>query len=303
MKKKHYHNYIEFLKLKGFTKNTVKIKCGALELFFKWIEALKGKDFKEVTREDLIEYHSLLILKGYALNTIDTKLRSIKTYFDYLEKNQEIFFNPFEKFDFPKLDNRLPKDILTEEEVKKLLCYPKTFTEYGLRNRAIMELLYSTALRNKECVSLSVYDLDLESGYVRVNQGKGKKDRVIPLGKKACEYIKLYLKKVRIKYATDPDCKALFLSRKNKRIEGQSINLFIKKYGRQLNFEKPVTTHSFRRATVTHMLKNNAHPLYLQRMLGHSTDATLRKYLQITISDIKKTHQTKHPSEVKRKCS
>lgn len=294
--------YLEYLKLKNYTVATRKTRFGLIGRFIRWCEGINKQKAFDVTVDDLRDYRKYLEQKTCTPNTIDTTLRSLKSFFDYLEKQQILFWNPCIKLEFPTLGKRLPANILTEEEVKKLLSLPDLATKTGLRNRALMELLYSTAVRRSECEALNVFDLDLESGYVRVRKGKGQKERVIPLGKKACTYIKRYLKDVRSKWVEDIDSHAVFLTSLCSPLKGQAINVLIKKYGRALNLNKPVTTHSFRRAAVTHMLRNGASPLYLQRMLGHSTNAVMNKYIWVSAHDVKNMHRKKHPRERRKAC-
>ena len=289
-------SYLDSLKLLNYSPASIETRQTAITGFMRWMKETLIKDLQNIGPEHLKQYQAHLESRRLSGNTVDTWLRGIKDLFDYLEKRNEILINPFEGFEFPKLGLRLPKDILTEEEVKAILATPNLAKEDGIRNRAILETLYSTAIRNQECSLLKVQDVDLASGLIRV-QGKGRKERVVPLGKKACEYLKLYIEKVRPRYALDPDCQSLFLAAKNKKLEGQSINVMAKLIGRRLGFTKPVTTHSFRRAAVTHMLKSGAHPMFIQKMLGHATHETMKKYLMITSNDVRETHEKCHPRE------
>lgn len=294
--------FVEFIRLKGYSPATQKQRFQTLERFSRYMnESKHKKTVQEISLDDLNGYMTHLKEKQCSPYSIDTFMRCIQLFFDYLEKQQILLINPAERLEIPSLGNRLPKYILTEEEVKKLLAMPDVTRAKGLRNRAIMELLYSTGIRRSECCSLTVFDLDLENGYVRVNLGKGSKDRIVPLGKKACEYVKLYLDKVRSKWVTDPDCKKLFIYKYNNPLTKQAINVLLKTYGRKLKLDKPVTTHSFRRATATHMLRHGAGPLYLQRMLGHATTYGMKPYIKVTAVDLKEMHEKKHPRE--RRCS
>lgn len=298
--KKESEAYLEHITLKGYTESTIKSRQDTIKHFMTWSQSKGKHKWQGINVEDLKAYIKYNQEHNYSQNTQDTRIRGIKKLFDYLEKQQQILINPFERLRIPKRGGRLPKDILSEEEVDQLLNIPDLTTKRGIRNRAIMELLYSTGLRRKECYALKIFDLDLDNGYVRINQGKGKKDRVIPLGKKACYHIKQYIEKVRNNWAKDPDCEHLFLKGINKPLDHQGINVLIKEYGRQLKLGKPVTTHSFRRAAVTHMLRGGASPLYLQRMLGHATNASMKHYIKVSAQDIKTMHLAKHPRERKR---
>ena len=130
-----------------------------------------------------------------------------------------------------------------------------------------------------------------------MNRGKGAKDRILPLGKKACTILKQYLAEVRPRFAKSNQEKILFLSSWGTPLSSQSLMILARKYGRQAGFKKPVTVHAIRRAFATHMLKNGVHPLYIQRLLGHERAETIRKYIQVTARDIKETHKKTHPRE------
>ena len=289
-------SYLNRLKLLNYSPASIETRQTAITGFSRWMKEKGIRDFQNITSEEVKQYQAYLEFRNLSGNTVDTWLRGMKDLFGYLEKRNIIFLNPFEGYEFPRLGLRLPRDILTEEEVKRILASPNLSRDEGIRNRAILEVLYSTAIRNQESSLLKVQDVDFSSGLLRV-QGKGRKERIVPLGKKACEYLKLYIEKVRPKYALDPDCQFLFLAAKNRKLEGQSINLMAKLIGRKLGLSKPVTTHSFRRAAVTHMLKAGAHPMFIQKMLGHATNETMKKYLMVTGKEVKETHEHCHPRE------
>lgn len=291
------NKYLEYLKIRNYSIQTITGYGGASLQFIRWINEYGKQNVNQVISEDLRRYLAYLQSKGHSRHGVDTLMRGIKSFFDYLEKQQMIFINPFEEIELPGLGDRSPKHILTEEEIKRLLALPNAATAKGLRNRAIMETLYSSAIRTGECIKLTMLDLDLENGFLKVNQGKNKKDRTVPLGKTACEYLKLYIEKIRSKQALDPDCKILFLSATNTPLKKVTLGVIIREYGRTLNLGKPVSPQSFRRAAVTHMLRNGANPVYLQRLLGHERLDTVGMYIKIAARDLKEAHKKHHPGE------
>ena len=293
--------FIEHLKILKQSPKTISAYTQHVRQFLKWLWAEKEiYDLKEASDEKIRAYQSFISSKNYSLETVHMKLRSLKRFFEYLEKTHQLLYNPAEKLVFPALGDRLPKNILTEREIKDLLNSPNTSRPIGIRDKTILELLYSSGIRREECARLTVHDVDYQGGYLRINLGKGGKDRVVPIGKKACEYLREYLLKVRPKYAS-PDERALFISNFKKALGDQSIALIVKKYGRRAEIKKAVTTHSLRRSFATHMLKNDAHPVYIQRILGHSTSSVLNRYIKVAGLDIKKTHQKTHPREKDRR--
>lgn len=294
----------ESLKILKQSKTTIELYEAGLKQFLNWLAGEKIYDLKEVTFEVMRKYQLLLLSKSYSLNTIHVKLRCLKRFFEYLEKTRVILLNPAEKIILPKLGDRLSKNILSEEEIKKLLNAPNTSTPIGIRDRALLELLYSTGIRKQECADLKVYDVDYKGGSLRINQGKGSKDRVVPLGKKACDALREYLLKIRpVLTKEDITNRSLFVSvlKEGKPLSEQSLRVIVKNYGKQAGIKQPVNPHAIRRSVATHLLKNDAHPLYIQRILGHSSTKTLNKYIKVIAKDVKKTHNKTHPREKDRR--
>lgn len=312
---KDYEGHLKILKQSD---KTIKAYTQHINCFLEWIIAKGIYDLREIIYEHIKEYQLMLMNeldKRYTINTIHLKLRSIKQFFAYLEKTKLLLYNPADKMILPSLGDRLPKVILTEKEMEKLLLMPNTGTFAGIRDRALLELLYSTGLRREECANLKVYDVDYKGGYLRVNQGKGGKDRILPLGKKACDWIKEYILKVRPHYTSpvrahsrqerltsngagnNSDERNLFINIFSQPLSSQSVGLIVKRHAMNAKIGKQVTTHAIRRSFATHMLKNEANPMYIQRILGHSRIEILNRYIKVAGIDLKKTHKKTHPRE------
>lgn len=302
---KQIQDYREYLKILKQSEKTITAYIQHINCFLEWIIQRGIYDLREITYEHLKEYQLMLMSeldKRYTINTIHLKLRSIKQFFAYLEKIQVLLYNPAEKMILPSLGDRLPRVILTEKEMERLLLAPNTGTFAGIRDRAILELLYSTGIRREECSQLKVYDVDYKGGYLRVNKGKGSKDRILPLGKKACDWIKEYLLKVRQQLLKkNPDERNLFINTFGKQLSNQSIGIIVKKHARKVKIGKQVTVHAIRRSFATHMLKNEANPMYIQRILGHTRMEILNRYIKVAGVDLKKTHKKSHPRERNKK--
>ena len=299
---KQIHDFTEYLKLRKQSLQTIEAYTYHVGIFCSWCIKKKIFDLREVTEEIVKEYQKSLYIKKYSLHTHHIKLKSVKRFFEFLESTQNLLYNPCERILFPALGKRLPENILTFREMEKLLNTPNTGTPLGIRDKTILELLYSTGIRRSECCHLTVNDIDFTGGYLRVNRGKGAKDRILPVGKKACQYVKEYIMKVRPLYTKkNPDERTLFIAYCGTPLSSQSLMILVRKYGRYAKIKKPVTVHAIRRAFATHMLKNGAHPLYIQRLLGHEKSETIRKYIRVTAVDIKKTHKKTHPREKDRK--
>lgn len=295
---KQIQDYKEHLQILKRSKSLLQSYLFYIHQFTEWILQKQIYDLKEITYDNLKEYELLITNRNYTENTKYSTLRVIKQFFYYLEKQKIILYNPAERMILPALGDRLPKVVPTENEIEKILLAPNTGRFSGIRNRAILELLYSTGIRNGECSRLKVGDIDYNGGYLRINNGKGGKDRILPVGKKACDWLREYLLKVRQSFLKkNLDERALFVTQFSKPLGSQSIAIIVRKYRKKAGIQKPITPHAIRRGFATHMLKHEANPIYIQRMLGHSGTGVLNRYIKISGIDLKKTHRKTHPRE------
>ena len=294
----HTHILDEFkehLKQKNQSLMTIKAYSAHIEKFLEWMQKRAIHELKNVTKDHMNDYQFEIRNKGYSINTIHLKLRSLKRFFEYCEKEFIIFMNPCVSLVLPQLKERLATHVLTMDEMQNILQVPDLNTKLGQRDRAILELLYSTGIRRAEGCHLKVSDVDMKSGILRINRAKGHKERMVPIGKTAIHYLKEYLLKVRPQYKTSHDY--LFITFYGSPMSLQSLGKLIEKYGKRAGIEKQVSAHTFRRTFATHLLKNQAHPMYVQRMLGHSHSKTLSHYIHLAGVDLKKVHQRTHPRE------
>lgn len=191
---------------------------------------------------------------------------------------------------------------MSEVEVKKLLEIPDKTTVLGYRDRTILEVLYSSGMRRSELLNLRLDDVDFEAGVLRINAGKGNKDRVVPIGKIASRYLKNYIKEVRERLVKYPELDYVFLSRIGKRISKCMLGLRIKEYAKQAGIEKDISAHTLRATCATHCIrgkkrKEQMHPRYLMELLGHNSMEALNPYLSVSIVDLKEAHNRCHPRE------
>ena len=190
---------------------------------------------------------------------------------------------------------KLPKT-MTEEEVIQVLAAPDLHTPIGIRDRAILELLYSSGVRRRELVNLNLADIDFENGYLMVNQGKYHKDRIVPIGEVALKFIEAYLKLVRWWFLRNPAEPALFLnSTTGKRIAVNTLAYIVKKMVKKSGIKKKITPHTFRHTMATHLLRNQADIRHIQAMLGHASLATTQIYTLLDTDDLKEVHRRAHP--------
>lgn len=290
--------FTRYLKAKHYQPVTVKYYVERVVLFLDWMGERNLTAFTALAREDVEAYQREILEspKKYSMHTVHHRMKVVRRFFEYLVESSQLLASPIEELVLPPLGKRIPKNVLTEAEMKKVLNVPHPSTKVGLRDRALLELLYSSALRRSECVRLTIHDIDTKGGYLRVNQGKGRKDRIVPVGRKACRLVREYMKKVRPHHLKDDsEERALFMGIYGKPLTANNLVGLVKKYGRKAGIGKPVTVHGIRRSAATHMLRAGAHPLYVQKFLGHKRSETVNSYIEATGLDLKKTHKKAHP--------
>jgi integrase/recombinase XerD len=222
---------------------------------------------------------------------------AIRTWFKWLARQDLILTNPASDLELPRLEKRLPKSILNEREAETILSVPDVHTELGLRDRAILETLYSTGIRRMELVNLKVQDIDCERGTLIVRQGKGKKDRMIPIGSRAVQWIEKYTSDVRPEFICGRDEGVLFLSRYGDAISTNNLTTLVRGYVEQSRIGKKGACHLFRHSMATLMLENGADIRFIQAMLGHVSLNTTEMYTQVSIKKLKEVHTLTHPAQ------
>jgi integrase/recombinase XerD len=277
-------NYIEYMRIKGYAKATIKTQRELTQNFLDDI-CLPPK---EITTRDIEEYRKRELARGISSNTMNHRLSIIRNFFCYLAKQGSILIDPAKKIEYAKKRQTLPLDILSEDQIKKALALPKGNTEQGKRLQAMLEVLYSTGIRRQELLNLNVEDVNLDQGLLIVREGKGKKDRVVPLGKSAVESIKNYLESKRRK------SDVLFTSVVNgARFWTQTLDQIFKDFSEEVGFR--VSGHKLRRTFATHIVKAGMPIAHLKDILGHSELKTMQRYVNLVCVDVKKEHLRCHP--------
>ncbi|MGH7228405.1 MAG: tyrosine-type recombinase/integrase [Nitrospiraceae bacterium] len=221
----------------------------------------------------------------------------LRSFFGWLTERCVLLFDPAEDLTLGRGSAPLPKAVLTESEVKALLVAPGT-DALGLRDRAILETLYSTGLRRAELCNLDLFDVDSERGTVRVRSGKGGRDRVVPIGNHALAALRSYLQKARPGLVAGPRQPALFLAAvTGRRLKMKTINHVVRKHAEAAGLEKRVTPHVLRHTCATHLLQGGADVRHVQRILGHASVATTQIYTRVLIGDLVVAHRRHHPRE------
>jgi integrase/recombinase XerD len=270
---------------------TVRQYHHGLRLFCSYLG--RPAHFADVSADDLAKYQIFLKSKGLAASTCQEMMRKVVRLFKWLEKTKQIFTNPALDVVLPERDQHIGF-VPTPKQVRRLLAQPDISRPTGIRDRAIFEVLYGCGLRRMELTRLTVHDPDLKNGALTVN-GKGQKQRQVPLGKKAAEWIRRYLVHGRPQLLKSNSSEPrLWISIQRTPVCGQAIYEVLRRYAKSAGIEG-VTLHSLRRACVTHMLQNGAHPFEIKLLLGHASLKHLHHYLKVNITDIRNTHRKSRP--------
>jgi integrase/recombinase XerD len=271
---------------KGLSKHTIEAYGRDVQAFSRFLE---GKPLKEVKAEDILQFLALLRSKKYVSSTVCRMLVALKVFFRFLKKEGHIPLDLGKYFETPKIWQLIP-EVLTTDEVENLLAQPKGEDALGARDKAILELLYATGMRVSELCSLCLKDVS--DTFVKV-KGKGKKERLIPVGKKAIEALDHYLLHFRgeIKEAAAP----LFISLRGKPIDRITIYNRVKIYAKSAGITKSISPHTLRHSFATHLLENGADLRLIQDMLGHEDIGTTDRYTHVTGNRLKTAFQNFHP--------
>lgn len=291
-------DFKKYLKALKRARDTIDSYVRETTRFFAYMAAKGIHDVRAVTRPHLEQYQADLVEGGqYTTNSIHTKMRSLRRFYDYLEHSGKILINPTSGFQLPKLEDRLPRDVLTSSEIKRLLDAPDTSNRKGVRDKAILEVMYSTGIRVGELCGLTIYDVDLNAGFIRINLGKGAKDRIVPLGHTAKKYLKEYLLHVRGYYTKRyRDSRQLFVGQRAG-LTTSAVNDIVHMYTDKAGINKNVSAHTLRHTCATHMLASGADIIHVQHLLGHADVSTTQIYVRVAQRDVKAMHGKCHPAE------
>jgi integrase/recombinase XerD len=240
-------------------------------------------------------YHRQKNGQPLTFRTQYSRLVPVRTWFRWLVRNHHILHNPASDLDMPKIEKRLPRAVLSEEEAERVMLQPDVNDPLGLRDRAIMETLYSTGIRRTELVNLKLYNLDRERGTLSIWQGKGKKDRIIPIGERAVAWVEKYLRESRPRLAIEPDDGTVFVSSEGGAFHPDRLSMLVREHVEKANIGKKGACHMFRHTMATLMLEGGADIRFIQEMLGHSDLQSTQVYTQVSIRQLKQIHSVTHP--------
>lgn len=294
----HLMGFIKDLEVLNYSPSSIRRYRPCIELFLRYLERKKVKGLRSVGREVLTAYYlNLRKNPKYSLSSVAVNIRAIHVFFKYLKKMNVVFYDFSAFIKEPKIPRQLPKEPLTLEEVKAMLEGPDLRTELGVRDRAILETFYSSGIRAKEMTFLKLTDLDLEKGYLFIQEGKGKKDRTVPLGKHACFFIKTYLEAVRPLLAQNSRSKLdyLWLNHKGGHFVECDVIRTVRMIRLKVGLQKQITPHSFRRTLAVELIRNECDFLSVKEILGHSRNETTLRYCALSGVDLKEAVEKCHP--------
>jgi integrase/recombinase XerD len=313
-----YHQmqpFLQWMLEKNYSTATVANREDYLRYFITWCDDRGLARPTEITRPILERYQRYLFLyrkkDGQPLSnrSQSTRMVPIRAWFKWLTKNNRLLYNPASDLDMPRMERRLPRHILSEQEADRVLNVPDTSTDLGVRDRAMLETLYSTGMRRMELIGLGVFDLDFERGTVMIRQGKGKRDRMIPIGERALAWILKYRDQVRPQFALADDAKGgsegghsatLFLTQQGEAFTPNRLTQLVRTIINAAGIHKKGSCHLFRHTMATLMLENGADIRFIQAMLGHAELSTTQIYTQVSIVKLKEIHTLTHPARLQR---
>ena len=276
---------------RGLSNNYQLLVRRNLEKFSNWLNDIKQLD--SITTDDLSEYLSKRKKEGLAASSIRQNVVSLKIFFRFLCNNKILSEDIAEGLFSPKPEQLLPKTI-NQKDVKQLLESIETSDPLGMRDRALIELLYSSGLRLGEIMEALLENLYLEEGHIRVT-GKGNKTRIVPIGKKALEEINNYLDKGRKKLVNSKSTSHIFLSIRGKKLSPSRIWQIVKERSKRADIKSPIHPHQLRHSFATHLLSGGADLRIIQELLGHADISTTQTYTHVDEKGIKKIHKKFHP--------
>ncbi len=300
------NQYLKQLRATGTPYYTIKGTKYGLKSLSNFFAQEEVHHIEEITHDVLAEYQEDIAFRLTAqgrllsLATQEKLIIVVRSFTRYLHEQDYLLHNPAKNIKPPRKWKKLPKAIVSPDEMKKLVHTPDKQTNQGYRDRVILEILYDTGMRRSELANLKIVDMELQTGFVCIRNGKGRKDRVVPLSQRVCEKVRNYIAFVRPEYIKTKDPGYLILNRSGNKMVPNGIYVVVKRIGILSGIKKNVTTHILRHACATHMLRNGAPVRHIQEMLGHESLESTQIYTRVTINDLKEIHARYHPSEQKR---
>ncbi len=277
----------------GLSDNTLSAYRNDLFNLLRWLSKFQV-GISDVKQEHLLEYLSYRVSSGIQPRSAARLLSSIRRFYRYQLRQGSLEIDPTEQIEFPKLGRQLP-EVLTEEDVEELLMAPNISKPQGIRDRAMLEILYACGLRVSELIGLRMYQVNLRTGVLRII-GKGNKERLVPFGEQAGEWLEHYLSDARGALLKNcKDCDVLFVSNRGSGMTRQAFWHVIKRHAQAVGIAKHLSPHTLRHAFATHLLNHGADLRVVQMLLGHSDLSTTQVYTHIAQARLQELHREHHP--------
>lgn len=295
--------YVEALSLQGRSPHTIRNARGVLRELVAFLARLHVLDVSGLVQGSLLQYREYLARRLTAtgrplrMTSQAEYLGCLRSFCRWMIEQDWLATDPMRRIPLPRRHRQLPRAILEPEEVSLLCSLPDLARPAGQRDRVVLEILYSSALRRAELAHLTLNDLDTRRGYLLVRQGKNGKDRVVPVGAGACGLIERYVADVRPGWPRADRSAFLFLNRFGGGIQPIGIWHIVHKYALMSGIGKPISTHTLRHSCATHMARAGAPIRHLQELLGHASIETTQIYTHLTMTDLKEAHLRFHPTE------
>jgi integrase/recombinase XerD len=288
--------YKQHLESLGYAPATVTSYRKGLSQFLGWLRQRRIEDLRRVSRQVVLDYQQMVMAQPIAMESKALKIRPVKRLFEHLVDTHRLLLSPAEGIVETCRRHRRVGPVLTRAEVKMLLAQPKVHLKSGIRDRAVMEVLYATGIRLGELLGLARSHADIRDRVLYIRQGKGGRQRVVPLGEAAAAWLEAYLKEVRPVYAKrGHQQRALWLNRLGRAMGAESVRQALRRARLAAGIAKPVSPHTLRRTCATHLLQAGADIRHIQRLLGHRHLSTTQLYTKILPVEVKRTHEKTHP--------
>lgn len=296
--------FLEWMGMTNYAQATIDGRHRDLWHFKQWCMDRSIHSPKQITKPMLERYQRYLYHyrssndKALSYDRQGSLLSSVKQFFKWMAQQNHLLFNPASEIVLPRIPKRRLTDrLLQSSDIDLIMLQPNIESPIGLRDRAILEVFYSTGIRRRECAELQLYDIDKERSTVFVRQGKGKKDRVVPIGESALYWVMRYTLEVRPELSIDPSEQTLFLNYQGLPLVPDGFSHLIRGYFQQAGINKQGGAHMFRHTMASGMLDNGADIRHIQEILGHACLDTTQRYTHVSIEKLKQVHAATHPSK------
>jgi integrase/recombinase XerD len=296
--------HLNSLRVRGYSEHTVKNRLVHIGFFIQWAYEHGLREPIEVTRPVLERYQRYLFFyrkkngEPLTFRSQHARLVPLRVWFRWMTRQNHILHNPASEIDLPRLGRTLPKNILSVPEIEQVMLQPVIHPAdpLGLRDRAILEVIYATGLRRLEIVNLKLFDLQLDRGLIVVRQGKGKKDRYVPIGERAAAWLKKYIAEARAQLALEPDDLTVFLTVEGEPFSRDHLTSTVRQHIVAAKTGKVGACHLLRHCMATHMHENGADIRFIQQILGHEDIKTTQIYTHVALRALQQVYTATHPT-------